>query len=165
MRRNSSQYSHGPDGVFLKDFASEWHDSQKILQKILRDGKYSFGGYRGVAIPKKAGASSDDLKAWRPISIAGIRDRIVQRAILDRIWIDIRDKVWTELSFGGIRKYLTTSKQIEYESVANPKRNIFGAVKRICELNPRAINGYSRQTLKIFFLASTGKFYIPTYSP
>jgi len=53
---------------------------------------------------------------------------------LEKIWIDIRDKVCTKSSFGGLRKYLTRSKQTKYDLGENSKGNIYNAVNRICEL-------------------------------
>lgn len=101
---------------------------------MLRDGKYAFSGYRGVAIPKKPDASRSNPKDFRPISIASIQDRIVQRAILERIWFDIRDKVCTKSSFGGIRKYSNKSGKPDYDLGESSKGNIYNAVKRICDL-------------------------------
>lgn len=111
VRVSSSRHSYGPDGVSLDHFERDWLQRKAVIRRQLLDGTYAFSGYRGHAIRKTPDARTEDLKAWRPISIASISDRVVQRAILDTIWTSIRDRLCTEASYGGVRPYLVHRKR------------------------------------------------------
>lgn len=80
----------------------EEDSSSKIgsLQQRLSRGRFEFSPARGVAIPKPG------KKDVRPIVIARVEDRIVQRALLDVLQdIDaLRPHFRNPYSFGGIRR-------------------------------------------------------------
>jgi hypothetical protein len=69
------------------------------VSQALQDGTFSFGEARAVRIPRPG-------KDPRPLVVAEIRDRIVQRSILDSL--QIQDALWEYVhhprSFGGLPK-------------------------------------------------------------
>lgn len=100
--RANSRYSTSP---YVQDEAQNFAgDEQRRIKSIggrLQFGTYKFAKSRGVAItkPGKPGAV-------RPIVIARVEDRIVQRCILDALTSDqrIRERAFQPNSFGGIPK-------------------------------------------------------------
>jgi RNA-directed DNA polymerase len=82
----------------IAEFAAE---APRHLQSIawkLQRGKYQFEPAHGVAIPKKNKADK------RPVVMAPIPNRIVQRAILDVVQLipTIKEKLKRGRNFGGI---------------------------------------------------------------
>ena len=153
VRRGSSS-SSGIDAITIADFARNWPQEIKSIRASLRAQTYNFSPYRGQPIRKKRGASIYDLKAWRPISIPTVRDRIVQRAILDRIWNDIRSRVYIETSFGGIRQYkVIRSRRMSQTPPldSNDQRCVKSAVKRILELREKGYVWVFETDIENFF--------------
>lgn len=99
--RQGNETSCGPDGVTLEEFSRNWPQHRSRISASIRNHSYKMGGYLGCPIPK----SGTSNRVFRTISIANISDRVVQRSILNCIWTKIRDSVFTDTSFGGIRKY------------------------------------------------------------
>lgn len=122
------------------------------MRDELRANRYEFGRYRGQPVRKKADARRDDIKAWRPISIASIRDRVVQRAILDRIWPDIRKRVHTDTSYGGIRRYRVRSGLCaKVAPEEDPRRCVGGAAQRVLELREQGYEWVFETDIESFF--------------
>jgi hypothetical protein len=69
------------------------------IENDLKKGRYKFGLY--TALPKRR-----KNKAPRPIAVATVRDRVVQRALLTVLQNDpqIRELLYTPGSFGGLEK-------------------------------------------------------------
>lgn len=150
--RRGSPSSAGVDNITLSNFARNWLQEKKNIRYRLHSRTYNFSPYLGQPIHKKTNASKHDLKAWRPISIATVRDRVVQRAILDRIWTDIRSNVYIETSFGGIRPYKTKRgvyKQPNPES--NSQRCVRAAVRRILDLRKQGYIWVFETDIENFF--------------
>jgi hypothetical protein len=126
---------------------------RNAIRSALRDGSYEFGGYRGQPVPKKSDARINDLAAWRPISIANIADRVVQRAILETIWTDIRHRIFTPGSFGSIPKYQSARYKRPVKAAKELGRNaVRKAAARICELRNRGFNWVFETDIENFFL-------------
>lgn len=68
----------GVDGVTLTTFAPECEGALHRLTRALRTGTYLPRVYRTVLIPKDQGR-------WRPIQVATVEDRLVQRLLLNRL--------------------------------------------------------------------------------
>lgn len=68
----------GPDGMDLRTFARDAERHLQSLQRDLRRGRYLPGPYRIVSVPKERGGT-------RLIQIASLRDRVVQRLLLQRL--------------------------------------------------------------------------------
>jgi len=152
--KRCSPSSSGIDDITIAEFARNWPQEKKSIQASLRTQTYNFSPYRGQPIKKRKDASIYDLKAWRPISIPIVRDRIVQRAILDRIWKDIRSHVYIETSFGGIRQYkITRSRRMSQTSPldSNDQRCVKSAVKRILELREQGYGWVFETDIENFF--------------
>jgi RNA-directed DNA polymerase len=151
--RRGSPSSSGIDNITIAEFARNWFQEKKSIQASLRTQTYNFSPYRGQPIQKRKGASIYDLKAWRPISIPTVRDRIVQRAILDRIWKDIRSHVYIETSFGGIRQYKIRSRRTSQTSPldSNDRRCVKSAVKRILDLRAQGYGWVFETDIENFF--------------
>ena len=152
--KKGSPSSSGIDNITIADFTRIWSQKTKLIQASLRAQTYNFSPYRGQPIKKKSGALVDDLKAWRPISIPTVSDRIVQRAILDRIWKDIRSRVYIETSFGGIRQYKVKSSRRMPQTPpleSNDQRCVKSAVKRILELREQGYVWVFETDIEKFF--------------
>ncbi|WP_428305622.1 reverse transcriptase domain-containing protein [Lacipirellula sp.] len=132
VRQGSSSRSKGPDGITLGEFSRNWHLHRDAIRNQLRGNCYIFGGYLGHAIAKAGPRDPPSLKSFRPISVANIRDRVVQRAILEAIWPDIRDRVVTKSSFGGVRRYAQSSRNVQPDD--NDRRCIKRAANKIFSL-------------------------------
>lgn len=67
---------------------------------------FKFGLARGIPFPKTDSTGKKDKKNFRPIVLATVEARIVQRAILDALMTvpKLRRYIHTPHSFGGIRK-------------------------------------------------------------
>jgi RNA-directed DNA polymerase len=100
--RANSRYSTSP---YVQDEAQNFAgDEQRRIKSIgarLQFATYKFAKSRGVAITKTGKPG-----AVRPIVIARVEDRIVQRCILDALTSDqrIKDRAFQPNSFGGIPK-------------------------------------------------------------
>jgi RNA-directed DNA polymerase len=66
--------SHGMTDQTIKDFSLNVKENLRLIRVELIKGDYNFGLLRGATIKKKGGKK-------RPLRIADIRDRVVQRAI------------------------------------------------------------------------------------
>src|SRR5690349_19320385 len=122
--------SAGPDGITVDSFRKSAKTQLAKLRDEIKHGEYSPSPGRGVAIPKKPGAITPATA--RPITVFNIRDRIVQRAILNLIWPHVRDSVFSEVSFGGIRTYAVRRGQSK--SCFDARKNVRAAAKRILKL-------------------------------
>ena len=127
--------SAGPDGVTIDCFRKSAKAELAKLRDEIKHGEYSPSLGRGVAIPKKPGVITPATA--RPITVFNVRDRIVQRAILNLIWPHVRDSVFSEVSFGGIRTYAIRGGQIK--SCLDTRKNVRAAAKKILELK---LDGY-----------------------
>ena len=152
VRRGSSS-SFGLDKITMFDFSRNWPQYKKQIRQQLLDKSYKFTPYLGQPLKKKPYANPYNLKEWRPISIATISDRVVQRAILNRIWKDIRHKVHTEVSFGGVRKYkIRPSRQTEIRQAGKEEtKSVLNAAKRIVELREKGYNWVFETDIENFF--------------
>lgn len=98
----NSRYSSSP---YIKDEAKSFAgDEQRRIASIaarVNHGTFKFSPAKGVAISKKGKPGK-----IRPIVVARVEDRIVQRCILDALTGDSRiaDQAFQPFSFGGIRK-------------------------------------------------------------
>jgi RNA-directed DNA polymerase len=151
VRGRSNPKSRGFDDMTLMDFARSWPQQKTLIREQLLAQSYQFAPYLGHAIAKKSDADPCDPKSWRPISIATIRDRVVQRAILDRIWHDIRKRVYTNTSFGGIRRYAKPSKKQDAEPDEDARRCVRTAVGRIIELRSSGYSWVFETDIESFF--------------
>ncbi len=89
----------------IADFEEEAGSKIRSLCHRLSHGKFNFGAAKGIPVPK-LDAYGRKTHKFRPIVLASVEARIVQRAILD-VLIDIpalSDFVNTPYSFGGLRK-------------------------------------------------------------
>lgn len=159
VSRGSSKHSYGPDGVALNEFGRNAEHHLREIESTLRFGAYHFQGYRGCALKKKPSANVNDLKSWRPISVPSIRDRVVQRAILDAIWSSVRKHVVNLESFGGIRKYrmrrspkrLAGVKRAITQDRNHDKRNVQAAATRVVELREAGNNWVFETDIENFY--------------
>jgi retron-type reverse transcriptase len=151
VRSRSSEHSRGYDNVELADFGRSWGREKVAIRQQILANSYKFSPYVGHAIAKKEKADPFDLKSWRPISIASIRDRVVQRAILDRIWPDIRSRVYTPTSFGGIRPFSQTVSRRQARPEEDPRRCVRTAVERIIGLRSQGYSWVFETDIESFF--------------
>jgi group II intron reverse transcriptase/maturase len=68
----------GPDGVTVPDFRRHQVREIEALMRELRTGRYAPAAYRAIQVPKPSGGR-------RTLAVATVRDRVVQRALHDRI--------------------------------------------------------------------------------
>lgn len=88
----------------LDDFAKDPSRKLKSLQSRLVHGSFKFEKAKGIPLPKK-NAHGKPTGKIRPIVLAPVESRIVQRAILN-VLVDIENLgpfIKTPYSFGGIR--------------------------------------------------------------
>jgi RNA-directed DNA polymerase len=123
--------SAGPDGVTIESFRKSAKSEIARLRLEIKTGKYSHSRGRGVALSKKAGLPVT-RKTVRPITVFNVRDRIIQRAVSNLIWPHLRDRVFSEVSFGGIRAYSVPYGKTK--SCSNVRKNVEAAARRILEL-------------------------------
>lgn len=74
-----SEESKGLDGVSIRTFREELKKNILTLQRQLKSNTFQFTPLKGCLIPKK------NNKGKRALQIAAVRDRVVQRAILNVI--------------------------------------------------------------------------------
>ena len=80
ISRSARPFSHGISGQTIQDFRANWKSNIESIRHDLLSEAYRFGQVRAATTKKKGGKK-------RPLRIADIRDRVVQRAItrvLDR---------------------------------------------------------------------------------
>lgn len=150
VRAGSKPTSHGLDSIQIQEFKDFWPDQKPKLQTQLKSGTFKFGRYLGVAIEKVKNADIYDLNSWRPISVPNVIDRIVQRAILDKIWTRIRDEVCNDSSFGGIRPYKVRGRK-SFLQDDDVKKSVEGAAKRIFDLKNSGYEWVFETDIKNFF--------------
>src|SRR5258708_32675410 len=73
ISRSARPLSHGFSEQTIKDFSANIGGNLEGIRNELRAGTYKFGKLRAVTIKKKGSGK-------RPLRIADIRDRVVQRA-------------------------------------------------------------------------------------
>lgn len=74
ISRSAWSLSHGMSEQTIQDFRSNSKANLEIIRKELLTGSYRFGAVRAKTIKKKGGKK-------RPLMIADVRDRVVQRAM------------------------------------------------------------------------------------
>ena len=78
IKSNPGNLTPGSDSTTLDEISLDWFTE---TAKILKAGKYKFKPARRVYIPKPGKKNSDGSKKFRPLTISGPRDKIVQQAI------------------------------------------------------------------------------------
>jgi RNA-directed DNA polymerase len=101
-------------------------DSEKHLRRIsdqLRENRFKFPPAKGVKIPK----DKKNKKDFRPLVVANVESRIVQRAIHDVLIRvpEIKKYVKTPHSFGGIQK----DKDDELSAVPAAVKEVLAAIE------------------------------------
>ena len=74
VNRFARPFSHGMSNQTIQDFQANLKSNLELIRSELLSGNYQFGNIRAVTIKKKSGKK-------RPLKIADVRDRVVQRAI------------------------------------------------------------------------------------
>lgn len=113
--------SRGADKVTIQDFLDDAPNQLEIIRAGLRNGSYKMNSLLPVVIPKPLPKQYDRL-----LAVPSVRDRVLQKAILDTIYPYIHEHISSDVSFCGIR----TGK-------GDPKKNIESAMRRIVELVKR----------------------------
>ena len=101
--------TRGTDGVCLNDFAVEYQASLRNLSRLLTSGEFNFKSLRPHLIPKPNGKD-------RLICVPTVRDRIVQRAVLEFLTRKYLPRISNAISYGFVKK-----------------RTVQDAAKRACE--------------------------------
>ena len=92
----------------IEEFAEEAGSKVRSLCYSLSRGKFEFGKARGIPTPKRD-ARGNKTGKYRPIVLAPVEARIVQRAVLD-VLMNVQalsPYIKTPYSFGGLRKEKT----------------------------------------------------------
>lgn len=97
LRRNNT--SRGYDDVTIADFKADLDANILEISNKLKAGKYKFSAVRGVALPKPGSTKK------RPIRVANVSDRVVQKAIDIAIGEELMKtfKVKNDASFAYIK--------------------------------------------------------------
>jgi len=113
----------------VKDFRSNAITRLKTIQNQLQKNKFRFNPAKGIPVCRPG-------KKDRPIVVADIKDRVVQRSLLDVIQSQdsIANYVNTPTSFGGIE-----NKKVE------------DAIKSVCQSNKDGLKYYITSDIKEFF--------------
>ena len=84
----------------IEEFAENAESNLTRIQRQLNRNAFVFAPAHGIAVPKK------DKKTIRPLVVAPVESRIVQRAILDVVLTvpSIQTYASSPFSFGGIKK-------------------------------------------------------------
>jgi len=118
----NGKYSRSDDvRQAIEEFSQDPSKHLRSIQRRLSRGKFEFGLARGAPIQKRDGKGKSTGKI-RPIVIASLEARIVQRAILN-VLVDIpslASYVNTPHSFGGLRKVRSPNKQVDDSISAVP---------------------------------------------
>ncbi len=90
----------------VQKFADEATKNINSLSARLSKGKFVFPPAKGIPVAKKNPDGSKSKKKFRPLVLAPVESRVVQRAILEALGTVARLKPFAENShsFGGIRK-------------------------------------------------------------
>lgn len=115
ISRFTRPQSHGASNQTIENFRSNYKENLEVIRKELLSGSYKFGKVRGVTIEKKGGKK-------RPLRIADIKDRVVQRAmalVLEK--------------YLGKKYYLNNPASHAYLK----KRNIQSAIKQMLKLHQK----------------------------
>jgi RNA-directed DNA polymerase len=131
VTRRARPSSAGPDRMTVDSFRRDAKAQIRLLRAEIKAGAYAPATPRGVAIPKdaKRGAVKGNV---RSISVFNVRDRIVQRGISNLIWPYLRSKVYSEVSFGGIRPF--KSRKGVSKTCTEVRKNVRAAAERILTL-------------------------------
>ncbi len=115
------------------------------IQKQLRNKSYKFSKYRAVKIQSPG-------KSVRPLTVPCIKDRIVQRAILDILQKEklIKSTIENKYSFGGLSEN-TSQKGKTSSHSTDPQYGVRTAIKTACLLMNSGHNYYIRTDIKKFF--------------
>lgn len=151
VAKHAKEESFGADKVTLGQFVADWRTQRRTISEQIRDGTYRFQPLRGVAIAKDDRIPRS-LANVRPISILAIRDRVVQRAILDVVWPHVREQVHSNCSFGGIREYKMRSGKTRREHQTRPK-SVRAAIERILELRASGLHFAFETDILSFFMS------------
>jgi hypothetical protein len=113
----------------VKEFSSNADQWLKKIQRKLQQNLFKFNPAKGVPVCRIG-------KKDRPLVVAGIKDRVVQRSLLDVIQSQdsISHYVNTPTSFGGIE-----NKKVE------------DAIKSVCQSNKDGLRYYITSDIKDFF--------------
>ncbi len=89
----------------IADFEEEAGSKIRSLCYRLSRGRFEFGAAKGIPVPK-LDAHGRQTRKFRPIVLASVEARIVQRAVLDVLIAipALSDFINTPYSFGGLRK-------------------------------------------------------------
>lgn len=92
-------FSHGMSEQTILDFRANYKKELERIREQLLGHSYQFGSYRAVTIQKKSGKK-------RPLQIADVRDRVVQRAIASVLekFLSTQYKLNNPVSYAYIRK-------------------------------------------------------------
>jgi len=94
--RPSSRNTVGIDGISINDFARDSVANINKLSREIRDGSFCFSGLRPHLIKKPNGKD-------RLICIPTVRDRIVQRALLEFLSNKHQEKLANDVSYGFVK--------------------------------------------------------------
>lgn len=113
----------------VKEFRSYSDRQLKKIQRQLQQNKFKFNPARGVPIYRNG-------KTDRPLVVADIKDRVVQRSLLDVIQSQksISKYVNTPNSFGGLK-----NKKVE------------DAIRKVCQASKDGLKHYITSDIKNFF--------------
>ena len=84
----------GVDGITAQQFAAKLDSNLRATSKSLREGKYGPAGLKAVFIPKP---NSDKE---RLICIPTVRDRVVQRTIVEYLVVNKKLPIYNSSSYG-----------------------------------------------------------------
>lgn len=113
--------SRGADKVTIQDFLDDEPNQLEIIRTGLRSESYKMHLLHPVIIPKPLPKLHDRL-----LAVPSIRDRVLQKAILDTIYPYVHAHINSDVSFCGIRT-----------GSGESKKNIEAAMRRIVELVKR----------------------------
>lgn len=85
ISQSAKPLSRGLSQQTIQDFRSNPKSHLEIIRNELLNGQYKFGQVRAVTVKKKGGKK-------RPLQIADIRDRVVQRAIVRKLETILENK-------------------------------------------------------------------------
>jgi len=140
--------SKGSDGVTIEQFRNNARSYLSQLQRDIKTDRYKHGLGRAVAIPKNPSLPAAKGNV-RPITVFTIRDRIVQRAISNIIWPHVRDRIHSEVSYGGIRKYATAHGK--HSTSSSVTKNVESAAMRILTLRASGFSYVFETDIQSFY--------------